>query len=103
MTRIVIDIPDDDYEYCKQFPYVCMGEWIINSIFSAIKHGTVLPKGHGDLIDRKALTKALKSGCEICGDINTNWCERCCPHNDFEDLIDEAATVIESDKENGND
>ena len=45
------------------------------------------------LIDANALLKSLKSGCENCSDANTNWCERCCPYNDFEDLIDEAPTV----------
>lgn len=48
-----------------------------------------------DLISREALREALKSNCkpEICHDYGTNWCEACCPHNDFEDLIDNAPTV----------
>ena len=46
-----------------------------------------------DLISREALKKALKSGCDICHDKNTNWCEHCCPLNDFEDLIDNAPSV----------
>lgn len=45
------------------------------------------------LIDADALKKALHSNCELCHDKNTNWCERCCPLNDFEDLIDNAPTV----------
>lgn len=47
------------------------------------------------LIDAEALREALKSNCkpEICHDYNTAWCEACCPHNDFEDLIDNAPTV----------
>ena len=50
---------------------------------------------NNDLISREALKKALKSNCtpEICHDYGTNWCEACCPHNDFEDLIDNAPTV----------
>ena len=48
---------------------------------------------NNDLISREALKKALKSNCDLCHDKNTNWCERCCPLNDFEDLIDEAPTV----------
>lgn len=49
----------------------------------------------GDLISREALKEALKSNCkpELCHDYNTAWCESCCPHNDFEDLIDNAPTV----------
>ena len=46
-----------------------------------------------DLISREALKKALKSNCDLCHDKNTNWCEHCCPLNDFEDLIDNAPTV----------
>ena len=91
--KVVIDIPDYNLDEVQNGSIAC------GMILNAVKNGTVLPKGHGDLIDRKALSKALKSGCEICGDINTNWCERCCPHNVFEDLIDEAAIVIEADKE----
>lgn len=50
---------------------------------------------NNDLISREALKKALKSNCtpEICHDYGTNWCEACCPHNNFEDLIDNAPTV----------
>lgn len=50
---------------------------------------------NNDLISREALKSALKSNCtpEICHDYGTNWCEVCCPHNDFEDLIDNAPTV----------
>ena len=100
MTRVVIDIPDEDFTLlCEAFGEVELKSTLNLRLQSAVAHGRVLPEGHGDLIDRKALTEALKSGCDFCGDINTNWCERCCPHNDFEDLIDEAPTVIEADKE----
>ncbi len=48
------------------------------------------------LIDADALKTALKSNCkpELCHDYNTAWCEHCCPNNDFEDLIDNATTII---------
>lgn len=47
------------------------------------------------LIDAEALKKALKSNCkpELCGDYGKDYCKHCCPHNDFEDLIDNAPTV----------
>ena len=48
---------------------------------------------NNDLISREALKEALKSNCDLCNDKNTNWCEHCCPLNDFEDLIDNAPTV----------
>lgn len=50
------------------------------------------------LIDADALKEALKANCgTLCNDKNTDWCEYCCPHNDFEDLIDNAPTADESD------
>lgn len=48
---------------------------------------------NNDLISRSELKKSLKSNCDVCNDKNTNWCEHCCPLNDFEDLIDNAPTV----------
>ena len=49
------------------------------------------------LIDADALKQALKSNCkpELCPDYKNCWCEACCPHNDFVDLIDDAPTVEE--------
>ena len=46
-------------------------------------------------IDAEALNKALRSNCkrEICHDFDNPWCKFCCPHNDFEDLIENAPTV----------
>ncbi len=50
--KIVIDIPDDKYRQIKDFPSA-----FDSSICKAIRNGTVLPKGHGDLIDRDKLEK----------------------------------------------
>ena len=61
------------------------------AIDTAIKALEERPQG--DLISREELKKALKSNCDLCHDKNTNWCEHCCPLNDFEDLIDNAPTV----------
>lgn len=60
------------------------------------KYGQNEERPQGDLISREALKKALKSNCkpELCHDYNTAWCERCCRTNDFEDLIDNAPTVV---------
>ena len=45
------------------------------------------------LIDADNLKIALFSNCDLCNDKKTNWCENCCPHGDFADLIDNAPTV----------
>jgi hypothetical protein len=48
--QIVIDIPEETYEYWKNHSH----EYVLAE---AIKNGTPLPKGHGDLIDREELLK----------------------------------------------
>ena len=47
------------------------------------------------LIDADALIQSLKSVCtpELCHDCGSNWCEYCCPKNDYIDLIEDAPTV----------
>ena len=45
MAQIVINIPDETYEFCNKYGYD-------NDIISqAVKNGILLPKGHGRLID----------------------------------------------------
>ena len=54
--KLVIDIPEEEYMMIKMsdktvFANACSKECMLH----AIKNGTVLPKGHGDLIDRDLL------------------------------------------------
>lgn len=84
--KLIIDIPDEVYKAVQNGSY-CGS--LYEELQSAIPYE---PKG--DLISREALKKALKSNCDtLCNDKNTNWCEHCCPLNDFEDLIDNAPTI----------
>jgi hypothetical protein len=49
--KLVIDIPEEDYKrMIEQSMFGKADVWR-----KAIQNGTPLPKGHGDLIDRKAL------------------------------------------------
>lgn len=48
MKRLVIEIPDKVYNYIKDRGYVPPHV----NIAPEIANGTVLPEGHGDLIDR---------------------------------------------------
>lgn len=48
--ELVIKIPEETYEYWKEHKY----EYVFAE---AIAKGVILPKGHGDLIDRKEFTK----------------------------------------------
>ena len=47
--EILIDISEDDYKEVLKDAY--SGTPFENRVFSAIQNGTVLPKGHGRLID----------------------------------------------------
>ena len=92
--KLIIKIPDEVYEsgnFCRYF-----GAWS-DKLEDLIENGTVLPKGHGDLIDRNALITELEtdyhrslseSGAHLFVEITS--------------YIDDAKTIIEADKENAN-
>ena len=51
--KLVIDIPEDFYkEWCD---YIIPSDKVTACTHIIIQQGTVLPEGHGDLIDRDAL------------------------------------------------
>ena len=77
--KIVIDIPEESY---KATCDGCMLPPDVESVVQGIKQGTPLPKGHGDLIDRKDL---IENG------ISKGFC-------DWYDEIKCANTIIEADK-----
>lgn len=54
--KIVIDIPDIDYEHIKEY-YEKNDD--VEATYSYIYYDTILPKGHGDLIDRTEVIKSL--------------------------------------------
>ena len=73
--QIVIDIPEETYEYWKEHCH----EYVLSE---AINNGTPLPKGHGRLIDADVVKEGIGNldGFGVLG--------RC---------IDEMPTVIEAD------
>lgn len=81
--QVVIDIPERMYTtICGREEYRC------NPLELYIKNGTVLPKGHGDLIDRSKL-KVHHVGTDIGTD---------CPVY-LLPTVDTASAIIEADKE----
>lgn len=76
--KVVIDITEQDYQLACKYP-----DALISVYAHAIKKGTPLPKGHGDLIDRAELIK---------GGINKGFC-------DWYDEIKMADTIIEAEGE----
>ena len=96
--QVVIDIKEDDY---KVFERQIVGNTTPRDrLFNAIKNGTPLPKGHGDLIDR---SKIEWYGCNFesdknCNKVNKN-CSICffaeCSH----DQVMELSAVIPAESE----
>ena len=78
--KLIIDIPEEIMEYIKN------NVVYIDEIANAIKNGTPLPKGHGDLKDMDDIYEALEGWND-----DTGW---------IVDAIDcHAPTIIEADKE----
>lgn len=80
-VQIVIAIPEDFYKTIKEDSYgVYQGR-----IYDMIKDGTLLPKGHGKLVDADKLKDKLRE--ETCGDCF-----------DAKMIVNDAPAVIEADK-----
>ena len=85
--KLVIEIDENEYIGIKSFPNSNTSyPWTLH-LYDAVRNGTPLPKGHGDLIDRSLLS----------------------PDSDYEDglfyavsigQINGVPTIIEADKEN---
>ena len=83
--HIVIDIPEDAYNYIKangvRIPYY--------KLTDAIKSGTPLPKRHGRLIDAKKVNKMIEKA-KVNSEHSKTFAEN---------IIKFASTIIEADKE----
>lgn len=89
--EVVIKIPEEWIEQFKAFKHPSTLETII-------LQGTVLPKGHGGLIDKESLIKAIEQKAKRLKNLDTinGLCGAVA-------LAYEAKTVIEADKEEKND
>ena len=58
MKKIVIEISEDDYKEVKE-DTSDSGTPFENRVFSTIANGTLLPKGHGRLIDANKLVSSF--------------------------------------------
>ena len=94
--QIVIDIPEETYEYWKEHKH----EYVLAE---AIANGTPLPKGHGDLIDRDELQNVCANNqVDIMNDGDKNTLIIVdTDDNAWHDLLSEkyAPTVIPADNE----
>lgn len=89
--KLIIDISEKDYEYIKELGFSGYTDQT-NRVVDAISNGIVIPKRHGDLIDRNKLLNTLEKlewiriNCSVDED-NTNI---------LEDIINEEPTIIEA-------
>ena len=90
--QIVIDISEKDYETMQH--NVAIGKPICSLsediMVSKVVNGTPLPKGHGDLIDRRELKKDVYTTTEWNGDVHRII---------YEASVDDAPTIIPADTE----
>ena len=95
--KIIIDIPEDVIESTKSSPNY-YPTYHFEKIWKAIVNGTPLPKGHGRLIDADAF---LKDNDDYTGWIlySKAWGGENGYKDALEDLVTEAPTIIEADKE----
>ena len=77
--QIVIDIPDNKYQWIKDNPLTYDNEYC-----EAIRNGTPLPKGHGRLIDADAIVMPMLET-----ETDEKW---------MRVAINSAPTIIEADK-----
>lgn len=83
--ELVIKISEETYNNLK---IRCTQRVSNDEMIEALKNGTPLPKGHGDLIDRKELLDTFWTYCRG-GDFG---------YHQAEDLIKSKLAIIEADK-----
>lgn len=95
--ELVIKIPNHLYKLLKEFPSDSNEGNIENVLMKAVEHGTPLPKGHGDLIDRNEIEYMKAIHDLVWDEITSSECATKIKYS--------APTIIEADRsvEDGND
>lgn len=85
--KLIIDIRDEKYRHITEMPNVYGSE-----ICEVIRNGIPLPKGHGDLISREALKKAIYNDLRLGDEENGSDAEYMAGLQDCYNLIDNIRT-----------
>jgi hypothetical protein len=95
--KIVIDIPEDDYNAIRDN---IKAYSLADMLFGAVQYGTVLPKGHGRLVDGDLLdSKMYHAAFETDTDFQ-KWDSGCwIRYKLYENIRDEVPVVLAADKE----
>ena len=97
MKEVVIKIPDEIYEDIKNWKIHNYRDFRIP--LSCLLEGTVLPKGHGDLIDRRELLYHSKCTYRYdCSASGGSQCDKCSDNCVEVRDIESASAVIETDR-----
>lgn len=110
--KIVIDINESLYDLIQKEVYINgmrSGKTLLQKLYYSFANGTPLPKGHGDLIDRKELLKAIDTWDKF-GVDDTNSLFRLdnlslphyVPYIHYDDMVKSvkgAETIIEAESE----
>ena len=88
--KIVIDLPEDIYKKCQTSEYAKKS--IYFDLVDVIRNGTILPKGHGRLIDEMALGDIISRMWKNKQITNTKY-------STFLSILDYVPTIIKADTE----
>lgn len=100
--KIVIEIDDARFKDIRRIACVQLENCHFKTVEQIIANGTPLPKGHGDLIDRAKIYKAIPAEEDNCTGVGMTLDEMDA-YNDGIDamysLVHGAPKIIEADKE----
>ena len=101
--KLVIKVPEELLEYFAN--HNCMNEdgWFSHSstLLDAFRNGTLLPEGHGDLIDRSKIYKAIPAEEDNCTGMGMTFEEMDAYNegiNAMYALVNRAKPIIKADK-----
>ena len=96
--ELVIKLSDKEYSDLQSASYHSFDKY---TAYLAMKNGTPLPKGHGDLIDRSKIGKAIPAEEDNCTGMGMSYDEMDAYNDGIEsmyNLVQGAKPIIEADK-----
>lgn len=99
--KLVIEIPNSVYEKIIDGTIETDGYFKAN-LRECFRHGTPLPKGHGDLVDRNYICKAIYAADDNCTGMGMTYDEMDIYNDGIDSMwnkLQNAAPIIKADKE----
>ena len=103
--ELVIKMPEEIYKNIQGEKFWLDSGLTLSNAYDFIKNGTVLPKGHGDLIDRSKIYKAIPAEEDNVTGQGMTYEEMDAYNggiNAMYSVIQGVTTIIEADKESEN-